>query len=385
MPSKDFLRLMKFMYDKKFRVIGTTVSFNRKDGMGAEIELEKNSEKIKIKSWEPDFMMYVGSIKNIIDEEGNFKLVKIKNTNKYYDDIDFLLDEDKKKTHEAVKRISANKFDFEGLNIEKTLDRFLLRKRIPKDKEILKLKEWYYEIFAYYLLFSNQVNKFKELAIDKSETRESYFKLSDSLLLKGFLKIGNPIKDYLFYREYCDLDIFKLFEKTKEQSDYIKLIVERMSIKPVKSEQGIQVILDFYRRISELLKPLINLLRVCVEIKDGNEKPRKFLSYIQNVNIIRADKDFGKLAEFIDPYIRNNESHLETFVDNKNMKVLLRNPKGIIVKEYSFDEVIEMTHTLERMILSSLLFSFLIFNCAVRLLVFQDGRYKMTLLGLGNT
>jgi len=385
MVSQDFLTLMELMYKKKFKVINVTISFSRNKGMEAKIELQKDSQKTEIESKEPDFIMYVGSIQKTVDEEGGFKLVKIKDTNRYYDDIDFLVDEDKKKINEAVKKVSINKFDFESLNIEKTLDRFLTRKRMPKDKEILKLKEWYYEIFAYYLLFSNQVNKFKELAVDKSEQRKLYYQLSDSLLSKGFLRIGNPIKDYLFYRKYCDFDIFELFEKTQRVSNFIKLIVERMSIRPVKSEQGIQVVLDFYRRVSELLKPLVNLLRICVEIKNGNKEPRKFLSYIQNVNTIRDDKDFGKLVEFIDPYIRNNESHLETVVDDKNKKVLLKNPKRVTIKEYSFDDVIKMTHLLERMILPALLFSFLIFNCAIRLLIFQDGRYKMSLLALGNT
>jgi len=384
MPSKDFLKLMELIYDKKYKILGIRCSFNRKDGMEAEIELEKNADNIKIKSSEPDFVMYVTSINKIIDETGDFKMAKIKDTNKYYDDIDFLVDEKKEKIKNAIKRVSEGKFDFEGLNIEETLDRFLLRKRMPKDKEILKLKKWYYEIFAYYLLFSNQVNKYKDVTIDKGD-RKTYYQIVDKLLSKGFLRIGNPIKDYLFFRKYSEIDISELLEKTKEESDFIRFIIQRMSIKPVKSKHSIKVVLEIYRRISELLKPLINLLRICVEVKNGNNQPKLFLNYVRNVQIISEDNNSAKLVEFIDPHIRNNESHLKTIIDNKNKKVKLKDKKGIIVKEYTFDEIIKITHFIERILLPSILFSFLIFNCAIRLLIFKDGKYKMALLSLGNT
>ncbi len=72
---------------------------------------------------------FVFSNQKLIDSKGETKIAKVKNLEKYWEDIANLVDEKQEKTRTAVKSILSGKFTF-SFNSREGMEK-ILQKRIP--------------------------------------------------------------------------------------------------------------------------------------------------------------------------------------------------------------------------------------------------------------
>ena len=160
MASEDFERLMNLIYFKGYKVSKLSLRVRGEDKI-AKVILTKDSDEITLQSSSEDFFDYVANLKKTANNNGKFQFTKIENTAAYYEDIDFLRDIDGKKLQAAIKKVQSGNFVLD-FDIEKIFDKFIAGKYGKKDKDIIKRKTYYFDIFAITLFISKEYLKIKE-------------------------------------------------------------------------------------------------------------------------------------------------------------------------------------------------------------------------------
>jgi hypothetical protein len=391
MASEDFERLMNLIYFEGYKVFECTLNFERSEDTIAKVILTKDSEETILQSSSEDFCNYVASLKKTANNSGKFQLTKIENTDAYYEDVEFLIDTDGKKMQAAIKKVQSGDFVLD-FDIEKIFDKFISGKYGKKDTNIIKIKTYYFEIFASTLLLSNEYLKIKEKMERRNKEFIKYYLLIDEILRMAFMRVGKPIeaiKDYKFFKNFLTVDIENIARRTTEQGEYVSDLFGMLAKRgAVEGPIGIKYLLDVYRRFCELSFDFINMLRIAIEVADGVEKPESNLSHLKNVEIIKSKQKYSKLVESIDPHIRHSESHMNTHIDyekGKRGEVVLINTEGgkeKVVGKYTFHDLSDMTKTIQRSLYPALLIAFTIFETAFKLLIFNSPEYKFMLLKL---
>ena len=201
--------------------------------------------------------------------------------------------------------------------------------------------------------------------------------------------LSNPIKGYHFYKSVVDIDLNEMAESAKTESRYVNQLFGGLALQsPVKIDMGIKAVLDAYRRFAELIKPLVNTTRIMIQMHDGVSDPKPHLTYVQNVKIISSHNEYSFLVEFIDPHIRNSESHLTTEIKKKEKKILIvdrRKKPKIIIREYTPEELWANLEKLKQVVFLSYFASFVLIDGAFKGVLLQSPEYRMALLSIGNT
>lgn len=390
MASKDFERLMNLIYFEGYQVSKLSLHVRGEDAI-AKIVLTKDPSEVILQSSSEDFFNYAVSLEKTANRNGEFQFTEIKNKNAYYKDVEFLTDTDGKKMQAAIKKIQSGDFTLD-FDIEKTFDKFLSGKYGMKDKDIIKLKTHYFEIFALTLHLSNECITSKEKIDRKNKEFTKYYFLIDEILRMGFMRTGKPIKaiqDYKFFNHFLNFDIENIAMRGIEQCEHVNDLLGMLSERGgVEGSTGTRHLLDVYRRFCELSFEFINMLRIAIEVADGVENPKSYLTYLENVGKIKSKQKYSKLVESIDPHIRHSESHVGTRIDNEKDEVVLTDTRGgneNVVGRYAFHELSDMTKMIQRSLYPALLITFTLFETAFKLLIFISPEYKFMLLKLKNT
>jgi hypothetical protein len=388
MASEDFERLMNLLYFEEYKVSKLSLRVRGEEAI-AEAILTKGSDEIILQSSCEDFFNYVASLKKTANTNGKFQFTKIENTAAYYEDMKFLSDIDGKKLQAAIKKVQSGNFVFD-FDIEKIFDKFLSGKYGKKDKDIIKLKTYYFDIFAFTLFLSKEYLKIEEKIERANKEFIEYYLLTDEILRMAFMRVGKPveaIEDYKFFKNFLSFDIGNNARSATElgywfANDLLGMLAER---EVVEGSIGIKYLLDMYRRFCESSFEFINLLRIAIELADGVENPESHLPYLENVEIIKSKQKYSKLVESVDPHIRHSESHLNTRIDDEKGEIVLNDTsrgKEEMVGKYTFHELSDMTKTIQRSLYPALLIAFTIFETAFKLLIFISPEYKYMLLKL---
>ena len=146
--------------------------------------------------------------------------------------------------------------------------------------------------------------------------------------------------------------------------------------------------MNIYSKILEVAAPVINLLRICVALRIGDEKPNKSMSLEKNVTILRADKKYGRLFNCLDITIRHSDAHASIHVDKEQGLVHLldaRGKKSKLIRSYAFSELSNTIRNVTRGFAAALFFSLYLQELSMTLLLLESPEYKYRLLALGNT
>lgn len=389
LPSEDFLRLTELHYKKKYYIKKTHLSMTKIEGTKnqckavAEIVLSNDKEDVKISSEEQDFVEFAFKIQKIADNEGNLKLIRVKDTNKYYADIDFLVDKYKEKIAKARNDIITGKFKF-VYDPEELLDKYLFSKRLLKSQDVPKLKSDYYYIFSHFLLLAEHFMLLRDKLLQKLEIKDVVSQLDKLYVV--ILKEPNSIKRYKLFKDYLDCDLTEIANKSKEESDYIKSLFNSLVIQsPVSITTSCKTVLDSYWRFCELLKPFVNFIRICIELENG-KTPKEKLPYSQNVDIIKKSK-YKDIIKHIAPLIRNKELHLSTEIDEKNHIINFierKNRKKNIVDSIKFADLYDLFNKIQRISFPAIYLATVVLHFGTILLILQSGEYKISLLQIEN-
>jgi hypothetical protein len=389
MASQDFIDLMTKLYEERYDVLSIKINTRRVGDSFltvATIVLGKGGEQVTLQSSEIDFILYLVELRGVVDTDGEYRFRRLKDPNQYLTDVEHLIDKDRGKLKEAAKQIISGEFTF-TYDAPKLIDEFLRGERTVNNKKFLPLKRDYHYILAHTFLISQETLKAHKRLIHKYPEAERIIRAVDTIM-KSFWPTGNAIKDYKFYRSYLKFDIDELSKRVSTElpvaDDTIKDFIRRGKI---DTDIAIPKMMDIYGRFMELSAPVINLIRIGLELKRGNSSPDGDYKLGQNIEILRSDRDYGTFFGCLDEQIRHADAHASRRIDKAARKILLIDARGDrerIVDTYTFDKFTDMINLMQNQFFPAIFPTLILFDIATLDLLLTSLEYKHLLLAVGN-
>lgn len=390
MSSQDFIELMRKLYDERYRILSKRTVFSKMSlppSLKVTVVLEKDGKQITIQSSEGDFIQYVTNLRGVADIKGEHHFVRLKDTGQYSADTEHLIDEDHSKLKTAMEEIGAGKFQRE-YSPAKLIDELLTSKKNVKDVKFLPLKKDYHHILAYFYVKSKMMLSARKEIIKKYPETQKVADVVERLFLKSFRPSGNALSDYNYYKRFMDFDLADLADRMKDElavaDDTIKEMVSRGQ---VDTQITIRKMMNIYAHYLEILAPMINLIRISMEIKKGNLSPETVYKVGENIKILKSDPDCGTLFRCLDEQIRHSEAHANVRINKESRKVSLvdsQTGKGKTVKVYTFDELAGMINAMQNEFFPVVYPTIVLFDLTMLDLLLASREYKHLLLSLGN-
>lgn len=383
MASKDFQTLMDLLFKQNLRIEKMTVSPYGGGTGCTQISFVGSPDTFS--STEPDVVNYALHIRQTIDSDGNYELVAYKDLEQYYRDIDFLMRADQRQQiQQAHHDLAARQYTFD-FDPDQLVEEFLLSSN-RKSKKFVKLKTEYYYIAAYCLdAAAHALGQYNQMK-SKTPGFESYHHAIEEVYMKGFRSDPNFVKNYLLQKTTNDFNLLDFVTQISAVLQHVELMKTIFPRGGMPGHQGIQLLLDSYRRYAEACVKPLNFLRIGQEIADCNPRPRLTKSAGENRAILQPV--LGSILDCYDPRIRNSESHLSTEVDAANGRVLFyKDAKGRreLLVTYSFVELADMTNKLQHNLFPALAFTaYMEWRTMLLVITTNSLEYKLALLRIGN-
>ncbi len=353
----------------------------------ATVVLRKESTEVTLVSSEDDFVEYTMVLQKVVDENGNYTLKPLKNLNQYWNDISHLADQDGQKVSAAAQELASERFKFSH-NPGALLDEFLLQKKKKDDGKFIPLKEDYHRIFALSLLESKQALDARQKIIDSNPQSQKFFDGVDQIFI-GLRPTGNAIQNYLYYKSFVNFDIDSLWKRLSNQMAIISdTFAEFMRRGTVPGRIAIPKLIDNYRRILELAKPVLNLLRISLELRNANANVEKDATLAKNIATLRFDKNYGSLFSSLDAVIRHSDAHVSIELENDKGLVRLldaRGKKAKLVRTYTYSDVSDLIREATQSLLPAVLIGFHLQEISMKNLVLASPEFTFRLLAVGNS
>ena len=202
----------------------------------------------------------------------------------------------------------------------------------------------------------------------------------------GIRNDPNFVKNYIQHKTTNDFNLVNFMTQVRAITQHLDLMKTIFPKDGMPGNQGIQLLLDTYRRYAEACVKPLNLLRIGQEIASGDPCPRRTKSAAANKAILQPI--LGSILDCYDPRIRNSESHLSTEVDTTNGQVLVyKDAKGhreFLVK-YSFAELVNMTNMIQNYLFPALAFTaYMEWRTMLLVITHSSREYKLALLKIDN-
>lgn len=388
MASQDFINLMTKSHTEGYKIISIKTNAKRVGdnfSIEATVVLVKDEDRLTFESSEPDFIMYLAKLRGVVDTNGEYEFKPIKNTKQYDNNSIFLGDLDKSRIEKATKEIRSSKFSLQQ-HPRKLVDDILVKKvNFKKNTQIL-IKN-HHHIRAAVLFESVQMLKLQEELIKKHPEAKSIYDGVEQILMT-FRRTDNALKDYGFYKNFVNFDIDELGERMSAQlpvaDDTHKDFIRR---KKVDAEIAIPKMMQIYANFFEISSPILNLLRIGLELKRGNNSPNKHYKPVENIGILKSDTEFGHLFSCLDEQVRHASAHASFRIDKNNRKIYFldeRGSKGKIVRTYTFDELTNILNSFDNEFFPIIYPNLVLFDNAMLVLLLNSREYIHLLLALGN-
>jgi hypothetical protein len=388
MVSSNLRYLKELLFEKGYRIERYQFNLiNKIDCLSIVVlNYREGTDQKLIASSENDFYKYISLFFPSIDSAGEHILRRYKSEDRYCDDLKFLHDESKQK--EAFEKVVKKQY-IPNPKLEDEIKEFLLSKNRSSSK-FKSLKTEYYENTAYLLLLlKHYAKKDQDLRSERPEYSK-YCNLVEKILENAFLTDPNPIKNYLKYHNNIKLNTFDLINRINEQKAYYVFLHQIMSPHcPTETidqfKNMVNGILDIYRRYSELAKPLINSLRIAIELGNGIPNPNKTKKYDENCSIVKKSGSYGLLVRDIEPIIRNSESHFNGEIVSDCLVITKeKDGKRTEVAKYKLNDISLKIFDLDKNLFPALGLGFVLTEMKLLTQVLQSEEYITILLGIGN-
>jgi len=373
---------MDLLFEKGQRIEKVTTNLNG-DGTG-QAHISFIGAVDTFSSKEPDVVKYALRLRHTIDSDGNYELVAVKDLDQYYRDVDFLLDAEQSKLHQAYRDLAEARYTFD-FDPDMLIEEFLLSNN-RKSRKFSKLKSEHFHIAAHCMNAAGHALQQYEQMKSKTPGFETYHHAIEKVYMKAFRSDPNFVKNYIQHKTTNDFNLANFVPQVRAITQHLDLVKTIFPKDGLPGNQGIQLLLDTYRRYAEAcIKPL-NLLRIGQEIASGDPCPERTKSAEENRAILQPI--LGSILDCYDPRIRNSESHLSTEVDADNGQVLFyKDDKGhrkFLVK-YSFAELANMTNTIQNYLFPALaLTAYMEWRTMLLVITHSSREYKLALLKIAN-
>jgi hypothetical protein len=382
MASKDFENLMDLLFKKGQRIEKVTTNFNGDGTEQAHISFIGATDTFSSK--EHDVVRYTFHLRHTIDSDGNYELVAVKDIEQYYRDIDFLQDAEQSKIQQAYRDLAAAGYAFD-FDPDELIEEFLLSNN-RKSRKFSKLKSEHFHIAAHCMIAAAHALQQYELLKSKTPGFETYHYAIEKVYMKAFRSDPNFVKNYIQHKTTNDFNLVNFMTQVRAITQHTELMKTIFPKDGLPGNQGIQLLLDAYRRCAEACVKPLNLLRIGQEIASGDPCPVRTRSAGENRDILQPV--LGSILDCYDPRIRNSESHLSTEVDASNGQVLFyKDDKGQheFLVTYSYAELANMTNMIQHNLFPALAFTaYMEWRTMLLIITTTSPEYKLALLKIGN-
>lgn len=352
----------------------------------ATVRLANGSEETELKSTQDDFMQYVITLQKVVDGQGNYRLKPLKSLNQYWKDIEDLADSDGQKVRLAVQELVTGTFKF-SYNPGEMFDNFLLVRTTNEDK-FLPLKQDYHRIFATSLLESKQALVMRQKLVDTKPPSQKFFDGIGQIFI-GLRPTDSAIQNFLFYKSFVNFDIDSLWKRLSNQTTVISdTFAEFARRRRIPGKVALPRLIDSYRRMLEATKPVLNLLRISLELRMGKPKPDKEATLGKNIAVLRLDPNYGNLFSSLDAMIRHSDAHVSIELDDSKGLVKLldvRGKKEKLIRTYTYSNLSDMVREATQLLLPAILIGFHLQEIVMKSLVLASPEFKFRLLAVGNS
>lgn len=389
MASKDFVDLMTRLHKEKHDVLRVKINADRVgEGFSttATIVLRKGEEQVTLVSSEVDFILYVIELRRVADVQGEYRFRRVRDPEQYATDIQHLVDQDHSKVKEAAEKIRSGEFTF-AYSVRGLIDELLSSERNVRNKKFLPLKRDYHHILADALLTSDEMLKAHKRLANKYPEAKKTVEAVDAIL-RSFMPTNNAVKDYRFYRRHLGFHVDELSRRVSTElpvaDDTVKDFMRRGKI---DAAIAVPKVMDVYGRLIELLAPVLDLLRIGLELKRGNASPSDECQLGQNIRVLKADPLYGSLFGCLDEQVRHSDAHVSRHIDKTSREVRLLDARGRrerIVSTYTFDEFTDMVNVMQNQFFPAVFPTFVLFDTAMLDLLLASPEYRLLVLAIGN-
>lgn len=393
--SEDYKKLMKLIHDDKYTLTGAHVNLDQVKGkpgyftQNSRFDLEKGEDKIEFKSEEDDLGMLVWHLKTFpnLDYQNEFR--QVEDLEQYFNDIQFLIDQDGRKLQEASAQISRGDFKF-TYDVEALLDAFLNedKNKGRSNKKYKKLRDDYYFIHFYHLDILQQSKRL----LDRYNNEDTNFKHYNNFFFKRIMECVQDEKPVQMYKKLIELlnfdpvDKLTIYSAIKQDNNEMFAMMQSYYGSSTKADKVITRLLDMYRRFAEYCGDFVEFFTL-IEHKIEGKKFDSSLGFNDHYGYLCAKKEYVPILKSLDPQIRHSESHLNTKTGENIGKIIITEKKGRkreVIKEYSYRELESMLKDLDSSL--SLAFAVSVMSAYAIILhqVIVSFEYKILLLGIGN-
>ena len=390
MASEDFLLLTDMIYNKHWSINRITHSFDRESGEKSTIVLRKDDQTQELQSSAEDFVRFAHQHQKIVDVKGEGKLAKVRDTGKYWNDIEKLVDIDGGKARAAAKSLMAGEFKF-SFNPYKGV-RKILQDRIPtNDPDVRGVKTHFFETCAGVLIEAQQLLRLEEKPKKSNPIFAGYASRYERILRHGFLGQADKTNIIDAYKKYVgavQIDHEDLLRRIHEQERYAEFLRQLLaSTGKVELQNGARAILDAYWRLCEVCSPMLYVAQVAMAFAENRVLSRDRPSFEDLVESLGNNSETKDLVECVEPVLRNSEAHCaSSIVLEKGQPVVIaydcRTYPAREIKRFPLSEVTNKVNCLAKSLLGALYMTLELFEYAFLLLVLNSYEFKMLLVTL---
>lgn len=390
MASEDFLLLTNLIYKDGWSIQRTKFEYHEDSGEKATITLSKNGQTRELQSSAEDFVSFAVQMNKLVNSKGEMKLGKVKNAEKYWKDIENLVDEKQEKTRAAVKSILSGQFKF-SFNPRNGI-RKILQDRIPvTDPDVRGVKSHFFETYASLLLEGQRLVKLDEDARKGNSDYAGYASKYGRILNRGFLGQANKTNMVDAYRKYIEavrVDNEDLVRRVDEQLKYVHFLQQLLvGAGKVDIENGARAVVDAYWRLCELCSPMLYAAQVAVALSEDGGSDVGQPSLDNSVKSLRNNPETKNLVECVETILRNSEAHCSSTIVLENGQPTVvayesRTYPAREIKRFPLSEVTDSLNCLAKSLVLALCMTFQLFEYAFLLLVLGSYEFKMLLVTL---
>lgn len=390
MASEDFLLLTDMIYNKRWSIKEIKHTFNIGSGEKSTIVLTKNGQTQELQSLAEDFARFALEHQTIVNAKGEGRLAKIRDSRKYWNDIESLVDMDGEKARAAAKSILAGefKFSFDPYNgIRK-----ILHDRIPtNDPDVRGVKTHFFETCAAVTIEARQLLKLEETPKRNNPIFAGYAATYEKILRKGFLGQADKTNIIDAYKKYVgavQVDHADLLRRIHEQERYAEFLRQLLvGVGRADLQNGARAILDAYWRLCELCYPMLYVAQVAMAFAENKVLSGDRPSFEDLVDSLRSKSETKTLVECVEPVLRNSEAHCASSVVMEGGQPIViaydsRSYPAREVKRFPLSEVNDKVSCLAKSLLGALYMTLELFEYAFLLLVLNSYEFKMLLVTL---
>ncbi|MBI2971840.1 MAG: hypothetical protein HYY37_05465 [Candidatus Aenigmarchaeota archaeon] len=352
--SADFIKAKTLYYKERYEPSEVKINLNRDPATNellgkAHIVFEKDGKKEEIISSEDDFFVLASSLQTTV-RNGIKKLVEIKNTNKYYENVEFLLPKSNNEIQIAIKEITEGKFQVSKDFILKKAIYDVLDGNFSGQNATTIIKNYNY-VLANEILLLNSLNQFLELF--KRNNPRSVQRFTDFMdttwkLFQSTLFQQPPLEAARIYRQYSNLDLDGIATALRRQELSWRAKWNALSDggkRPIDGQIAAKQMVDDYADMFEISKKILRGLARLNAHYSGNEIN---MESFEDIDKELKSSGYNKLVASVDRALRNAGSHWEVDYEEKGFVKIIdtRGKKPKLIKSISYNDLMDKTRTL---------------------------------------